>query len=154
MYLLDMNHCSFVFVQKDLQVIQKLESLDVGSEVTINSIIYGELELMIEKSERKRENRILFDEFIKRIRVYPIDKETARIYGKFHSEIFEKFAQKDKAKRRKFDIKEAGVQVHDLWIACTALQYGLIIVSEDSDFKVMNQVRNLSMECWKTYSQM
>lgn len=74
----------------------KLESLDVGSEVTINSIIYGELELMIEKSERKKENRILFNEFIKRIRVYPIDKETARIYGKFHSEIFEKFAKKIK----------------------------------------------------------
>jgi tRNA(fMet)-specific endonuclease VapC len=136
-----------------MQVIQRFESLvDTGSEVAINTIVYGEIELMIEKSEQKEENRALFNEFIKGIRIYPIDEETAKIYGKFHSEIFKKFAPKDRAKRRKFDIKEAGVKVHDLWIACTAIQHDLVIVSEDSDFKVMNQVRNLSMECWKTYS--
>ena len=91
----------------------------------------------------------MLNEFIKKLPVYSIDEETSKIYGKFHAEIFEKFAPKDRAKRRSFDIKDAGVRINDLWIA-SAIQHNLIIVSEDSDFRVMNQVRNLKIECWKT----
>ncbi len=150
MYLLDTNHCSFVLVQRDAQVIQKLESLSVDNEIAINTIVYGELMTMVEKSQRKQENLALLNAFIRRLRVYSIDEETSKIYGRFHAEIFDRFAPKDRAKRRNFDIKDAGVRINDLWIACTAIQYNLIIVSEDSDFRVMNQVRNLKLECWKT----
>lgn len=150
MYLLDTNHCSFVFAQRDAQVIQKLKLLSIDTEITINTIIYGELMLMIEKSQRKQENLVLLEAFVKRLRVYSIDEATSKIYGKFHAEIFDKFAPRDKAKRRKFDIKDAGVRINDLWIACTAIQHNLIVVSEDSDFRVMNEVRNLKLECWKT----
>lgn len=150
MYLLDTNHCSFVLVQRDVQVIQKLKSLSIDHEIAINTIVYGELMTMVEKSQRKQENLVLLNEFIKKLRVYSIDEETSKIYGKFHAEIFEKFAPKDRAKRRSFDIKDAGVRINDLWIACSAIQHNLIIVSEDSDFRVMNQVRNLKIECWKT----
>ena len=149
MYLLDTNHCSFVLVQIDVQVIQKLESLIVDTEIAINTIVYGELMTMVEKSQRKQENLALLDTFVKRLKIYPIDEETSKIYGKFHADIFDKFAPKDKVKRRNFDIKEAGVRINDLWIACTAIQHDLIIVSEDRDFRVMNQVRNLKLECWK-----
>ena len=149
MYLLDTNHCSFVLVQRDAQVIQKLESLIVDTEIAINTIVYGELITMVEKSQRKQENLALLDAFVKRLKIYPIDEETSRIYGQFHAEIFNQFAPKDKGKRRKFDIKDAGVRIHDLWIACTAIQHNLVIVSEDRDFRVMNQVRNLKLECWK-----
>jgi tRNA(fMet)-specific endonuclease VapC len=69
---------------------------------------------MIEKSQRKQENLILLDVFVKRLRVYSIDESTSKIYGKFHAEIFDKFAPRDKAKRRKFDIKDAGVRINDL----------------------------------------
>lgn len=151
MYLLDTNHCSFVLVQRDSQVIQKLESLLVDSEIAINTIIYGELMTMVEKSQRKQENLALLNVFTKRLRIYPIDEETSKIYGKFHAEIFDKFAPIDKAKRRNFDIKDIGVRINDLWIACTAIQHDLIIVSQDNDFSVMNQVRNLKLECWKTF---
>lgn len=150
MYLLDTNHCSFVFAQRDAQVIQKLKLLSIDTEIAINTIIYGELMLMIEKSQRKQENLVLLEAFVKRLRVYSIDEATSKIYGKFHAEIFDKFAPRDKAKRRKFDIKDAGVRINDLWIACTAIQHNLIVVSEDSDFRVMNEVRNLKLECWKT----
>jgi tRNA(fMet)-specific endonuclease VapC len=139
-----------VLVQRDAQVIQKLESLSVDNEIAINTIVYGELMTMVEKSQRKQENLALLNAFIRRLRVYSIDEETSKIYGRFHAEIFDRFAPKDRAKRRNFDIKDAGVRINDLWIACTAIQYNLIIVSEDSDFRVMNQVRNLKLECWKT----
>ena len=150
MYLLDTNHCSFISARKDAQVIQKLKSLPVDTEIAINSIIYGELVMMIEKSQRKEENRALLDSFVQRLRIHSMDKETSEIYGRFYAEIFDKFAPKDKTERRKFDIKEAGVQTHDLWIACTAIQHDLVLVSEDRDFQVMNQVKTLKLECWKT----
>jgi tRNA(fMet)-specific endonuclease VapC len=104
---------------------------------------------MVERSQRKQENLALLDAFIKRLRIYPIDEETSRIYGRFHADIFDKFAPKDKSKRRNYDIKEAGVRINDLWIACTAIQHDLIVVSQDRDFRVMHQVRNLKLECWK-----
>ena len=69
MYLVDTNHCSFAFAQRDAQVIQKLKSLSIDTEIAINTIIYGELMLMIEKSQRKQENLILLDVFVKRLRV-------------------------------------------------------------------------------------
>lgn len=152
MYLLDTNHCSFVFVQRDAQVIQRLKLviIDNENEIAINAIICGELMMMVEKSARKQENLVLLNAFLMRLKVYSIDEETSKIYGKFYAEIFDKFAPKDKAKRRNFKIKDAGVRTHDLWIACTAIQHNLIIVSEDTDFMVINQVRNLKLECWKT----
>ncbi|GAA6614701.1 type II toxin-antitoxin system VapC family toxin [Scytonema sp. NUACC26] len=149
MYLLDTNHCSFVLVQRDAQVIQTLNSLITDCEIAINTIVYSELVTMVEKSQRKEENFTLLNAFIKRLKVYSIDEETSKIYGKFHAEIFEMFAPVEKAKRRNFDIKDAGVRINDLWIACTAIQHNLIIVSEDRDFRVMNQVRSLQLECWK-----
>jgi tRNA(fMet)-specific endonuclease VapC len=140
-YLLDTNHCSFVLIQKNAQVIQKLDSLIVDYEIAINTIVYGELMTMVEKSQRKQENLALLNAFIKKLRVYSITEETSKIYGKFHAEIFDKFAPRDSAKRRKFDIKDAGVRINDLWIACTAIQHDLIIVSED--IAILNDLQTI-----------
>ncbi|MDF5739584.1 MULTISPECIES: type II toxin-antitoxin system VapC family toxin [unclassified Nostoc] len=149
-YLLDTNHCSFIIIQKDTNVINKLESLPKDTIIAINSIIYGELILMAEKSDNKKENTDLIESFAKNLVIHPIDQDTSKIYGKFHAEIFDKFAPKDKKDRRKFKIKDIGIYPNDLWIACTAIQYNLTIVSEDSDFKQMSTVRSLNLECWKS----
>lgn len=148
MYLLDTNHCSFAFAQKDEQVVQKIESLK--GQVFINTVIYAELRVMVEKSQYKQDNLILLNDFVSKLKICVIDEETAKIYGQFYAEIFDQFAPKEKAKRRKYDLKEAGVRVHDLWVACTAIQHDLVIVSEDRDFQIMTQVRPLQLECWKT----
>ena len=105
---------------------------------------------MVEKSQKRQENLTLLSAFVERLKVYSIDEGTSKIYGRFCAEIFDKFAPTNKAKRRNFDIKDAGVRINDLWVACTAIQYNLIIVSEDGDFRVMNRVRNLQLECWKS----
>ncbi|MFB2935251.1 PIN domain-containing protein [Aerosakkonemataceae cyanobacterium BLCC-F154] len=47
-------------------------------------------------------------------------------------------------------MEDAGVRLNDLWIACTAIQHNLTIVSEDSDFKQISKARQLNVECWKT----
>jgi tRNA(fMet)-specific endonuclease VapC len=149
-YLLDTNHCSFVLVQRDEEVIQKLESLIKTTEISINTIVYGELMTMVYKSQRKLENLTLLNSFSQKLRIYSVDEETSRIYGEFYAQIFDCYAPKDKAKRRNYDIKEAGVRINDLWIACTAIQDNLTIVSADSDFRIMSRVRSLKLESWKT----
>jgi tRNA(fMet)-specific endonuclease VapC len=138
-------------VQKDINCIQKLNSLPQGTEIFINAIIYGELILMAEKSKQKTENLAIVNRFTQSLtNIQPIDDETSKIYGQFHAEIIDTFAPKDKKERRKFKIQDAGIHSNDLWIACTAIQYDLTIVSQDNDFKQMSKVRPLKIECWKS----
>ncbi|BAZ28716.1 hypothetical protein NIES4074_11500 [Cylindrospermum sp. NIES-4074] len=151
MYLLDTNHCSFIIVQKDITCITKLTSLPKGTEIFINAIIYGELLLMAEKSQKREENLEIINLFTQSLtKILPIDEETSKIYGQFHAEIINAFAPKDKKQQRKFKIQDAGIHSNDLWIACTAIQHNLTIVSEDSDFQQMNKVKSLKLECWKS----
>lgn len=151
MYLLDTNHCSFIIVQKDVNCIDKLTSILQETEIFINAIIYGELILMAEKSQQKTENLEIINLFTQSLtNIHPIDEETSKIYGQFHAEIIDNFAPKDKKEKRKFKIQDAGIHSNDLWIACTAIQYDLIIVSQDNDFKQMSKVRPLKLECWKS----
>ncbi|MBN4003760.1 PIN domain-containing protein [Nostoc sp. LPT] len=37
---------------------------------------------------------------------------------------------------------------NDLWIAATALRHSLILVTSDSDFQRMRQVRKFPVESW------
>ncbi|WP_460200559.1 PIN domain-containing protein, partial [Scytonema sp. NUACC21] len=61
---------------------------------------------------------------------------------------FNQFAPKEKSKRRKTKITDLGFDENDLWIAAVALQHGLTVVSADSDFQRIQQVRALSTESW------
>lgn len=79
-----------------------------------------------------------------------MDRETADIYGQFNAEIIEHFGPKEKSKRRKTRIENLGIGENDLWIAAIALRNGLTIVSADSDFQRMGEVRELAVESWLT----
>lgn len=149
MYLLDTNHCSDILTNRNTNVISKLRQLPRECPISINTIVYGELMLMVEKSERKLENLVLLNSFLKLVRIYKMDEGTAILYGNLHAEIFRKFASKDRAKRRRFNIKNFGIHNHDLWIACTAIQHNLTLVSSDSDFTRILEVRGLKLETWR-----
>jgi tRNA(fMet)-specific endonuclease VapC len=62
--------------------------------------------------------------------------------------VFNYFAPKDKSKRRNFSIENLGFSDHDLWIAATAIQHNLTLVSADSDFQRIHQVQPFSLESW------
>jgi tRNA(fMet)-specific endonuclease VapC len=86
--------------------------------------------------------------FLDTIGLYRIDEETAIIYSRLKIAIFNQFAPKDQAKRRKTSIQTLGFGDNDLWIAATALQHNLILVSADSDFSRIQQVCPLTLESW------
>ena len=146
MYLLDTNHCSAIILGQP-NVIQRIN--EVGEDNIFTCVIVqGELTFMMEKSKRRETNLAQLAKFLEDIRIYRVTKETATIYGQLKAALFNQFAPKEKSKRRKTKITNLGFDENDIWIAAIALQNNLTIVSKDSDFLRIQQVRTLSLESW------
>jgi tRNA(fMet)-specific endonuclease VapC len=146
MYLLDTNHGSRI-ISDDRQVIQAaLNHRDEG--VAISVITQGELMFMAERSERKVENITCVQSFLESFDVYPISPAISDTYASLKAKLLDTFGPQDKAKRRKIRIQAIGFDDNDLWIAATAIQYNLTLVSADSDFDRIQQVTALQVETW------
>jgi tRNA(fMet)-specific endonuclease VapC len=146
MYLLDTNHCSSL-MDGVPSVVQRLREVDETNVATC-VIVCGELTDMAYRSERVQGNVTKVSGFLTAIGVYTISQQTAEIYGRLKSDAFMRFGPKEKAKRRHFTLGQMGVGENDLWIAAIALQHGLTIVSADSDFARLQQIRPFLMENW------
>ena len=64
------------------------------------------------------------------------------IYAKLKAKIMDKFAPKERNKRRKTKITDLGIGENDLWIAATAIENNLIVVYRISKFQI-NKVKNI-----------
>jgi tRNA(fMet)-specific endonuclease VapC len=117
-------------------------------QLATSVIVAGELRFMAQNSQQKTANLIKINSFLQRINLYGIDKETTEIYGDFKSELIKHFGPKEKIKRSTTQLNTIGISENDLWIAATALRHSLIIVSCDSDFERMRQVREITWESW------
>jgi tRNA(fMet)-specific endonuclease VapC len=146
MYLLDTNHCSRAILG-DSQILSRLNTIN-NDLVATCVISQGELIYVAERSQRKETNLILVQSFFQNIYIYNIDQTTATLYGQLKASLFKKFAPKEKSKQRKTKIVDLGFDENDLWIAAIACQHNLIVVSADSDFQRIQQVKTLSVESW------
>lgn len=146
MYLLDTNHCSQAILG-NTNVLLRLEYIE-NSVITTCAIVQGELIDMAERSQRKESNLVLINRFLTGIYIHNVDGFTATIYGQLKAALFNQFAPKEKSLRRKTKITDLGFDENDLWIAAVALQHGLTVVSADSDFQRIQQVRTLTIESW------
>lgn len=146
MYLLDTNHCSRI-IQGDATVLHRLR--EKGNTIVATSVIVvEELVFMAENSQQKTANFKVVQAFVESIDIHQIDKNIAEIYGQFKAEIISRFGFREKSRRRTTRIEELGVSDNDLWIAATAIRHNLTIISADSDFQRMQQVRAFPLECW------
>ena len=146
MYLLDTNHCSFILEGEAAAIenFRRRANLTIATSV----IVAGELKFMVQNSQRQAANSIKIQAFLQRLEVYPIDLEIANIYGEFKAELIREFGPKDRSRRKTTRLVELGISENDLWIAATAIRHSLIVVSCDSDFERMRQVREFSLESW------
>jgi tRNA(fMet)-specific endonuclease VapC len=145
-YLLDTNHCSQLIMQNPV-LLDQLSQHQQEQLVTC-AIVQGELVDMVERSQQKDPNRRLVQQFLANIQVYPVTPAIADIYGNLKARIFDHFAPKDKAQRRRFHLKDLGFSDNDLWIAATAMHHDLILVSRDSDFTRLQTVLPFPLESW------
>lgn len=146
MYLLDTNHCSYI-INNTPSVVSVLRSR-ASSDIGISIITYGELLYMTEKSERKAQNLAAVNGFLVSVDLYFIDEETAILYSQLKTAVFNQFAPKDQRKRRSMSVGDLGFDDHDLWIAATAIQHSLVVVSADSDFSRIQQAQPFPLESW------
>ena len=146
MYLLDTNHCSNIILGNTF-ILNYLADID-NALIATCVVVQGELVDMAERSQRKENNLVLVERFLKGLYIYHIDKTTATIYGQLKALLFNKFAPKERNKRRKTKMLDLGFDENDLWIAAIALQHNLTIVSADSDFSRMQPAKQLSVESW------
>lgn len=150
---MDTNIIEYWFNQNRPQhaaVVARREALPPDAPIFISAVTLGEIEYGYQCQEPRDEKRELeFRTFVwnKNPLVLAVDQHTAEPYGKLRAAIFERFAPKelrrkikrpcqltDKASATSLDIDE-----NDLWIAAQAIQYNLVLVTNDR----MHHIRSL-----------
>lgn len=127
-FLLDSNVIVAAF-EEDLEVTQRLAATP-SDLLFIPAVALGELYFGAMKSRRVNANRQRLEEFVAASNVLPVDAATARIYGEV---------------RERLRSIGRPIPENDLWIAATALQSGLALVTRDSHFEHVN---GLKIERW------
>jgi tRNA(fMet)-specific endonuclease VapC len=125
-YLLDTNIVIAFFAQEP-GIVQAVSQV---SQVSVPSIVLGELYFGAMRSGRVAENLTRVDDLAQRVAIVPCDAETAKHYG-----------------RIKQDLHARGrpLPENDIWIAAVAIQRGLTLVSRDRHFQ---DVAALQLERW------
>ena len=123
-YLLDTN-IAIAILEKKIDFRGRL-----GAEGLLNTTVLGELFFGAEKSRRVLENLERL-QYLKT--VFPVlacDAETARHYGRI---------------RNALRIKGRPIPENDIWIAASALQHGLTLVTRDGHFEYVD---GIDIETW------
>ncbi len=116
------------FLNGDRAVVSRVLALP---EIFLSAVVVvGELLFGAENSTRPLQNIPRYLEFIETCIVVPLDRKTAVIY-----------AQTRLALKR----KGRPIPMNDVWIAAQCLEYGWILVTDDTDFSYVDE---LVVECW------
>ena len=129
-YLLDTNICIYIIKKKPLQVIQKLQSLDI-SDVAISSITLSELEYGVSKSAAVEKNKLVLTQFLAPIETISFDDKAAEIYGNIRA-----------------DLERKGTPIGplDTLIGAHALSLGYTLVTNNT--KEFERILNIELENW------
>jgi tRNA(fMet)-specific endonuclease VapC len=102
-------------------------ALREAEEVCLTVIVLGELRAGFLRGSRVRRNEEQLRDFLSqpRVRVLDLDQETSERYAVIRN-----------------DLRRRGTPVaaNDLWIAASAFQHGLRVLTTDGDFKLIPQV--------------
>jgi tRNA(fMet)-specific endonuclease VapC len=118
--LLDTN-AYVAFKRDDPNVVELLRLAD---EVVVSTVVLGELLAGFAAGQREPRNREELAQFLAspRVLVVPVDEGTADCYAR----VFALLRRKGRP-----------IPVNDLWIAATALQHGLLLITYDEHFEAI-----------------
>ncbi len=99
-----------------------------ADEIYLGPVVTGELLYGFGQGRYSLRNRQVLQEFLSRPRVVPlgIDQETAECYAKIRAAL------------RK---QGSPIPTNDMWIAASAMQFGLAVLTSDRHFEQVPQVR-------------
>ena len=129
-YLLDTSICIYIIKKKPLQVIQKLQSLDI-SDVGISSITLSELEYGIAKSSQPEKNKIALTKFLAPIDILDFGDQAAQSYGQIRA-----------------TLEEQGRTIGPLDTLIAAHAYTLECTLVTNNIKEFDRVNNLKLQNW------
>jgi tRNA(fMet)-specific endonuclease VapC len=98
-----------------------------ASEVVLTPVVLGELRAGFLSGGQRNQNEKKLAQFLElpRVTVVPMGEETSHCYAVI-----------------KTALKKAGspIPINDVWIAASAMQYGLTVVTTDKDFERVPQI--------------
>ncbi len=101
--------------------------VQIADTIYFNPVVLGELKSGFLRGRKKGENEELLAQFLNSPRVFPvpIDEETSDRYAVIRN-----------------SLREAGTPIptNDIWIAATAMQYGLTVATTDPHFQKVTQI--------------
>ena len=100
-------------------------------QIYTSSVVLGELHVGINRVSNKAKHLKKLTEFLELCSILDIDSDTATHYGRCKALLFK---------------KGKPIPSNDVWIAATALQHGLTLVSNDKHFK---EIEVLDLVSWK-----
>ncbi|MBD2859593.1 type II toxin-antitoxin system VapC family toxin [Spongiibacter sp. KMU-158] len=130
MYMLDTNICIYIIKKQPPSVLQKFESLPIGS-VVMSLVTYGELEYGALKSNNSEKALNVLEELSNYIPVLPVGVDVAKAYASI---------------RAGLEAKGTPIGNNDLWIAAHAKALGHTLVS--NNIKEFERVSELKLENW------
>jgi tRNA(fMet)-specific endonuclease VapC len=103
------------------------EAIQSADSISVNPIVLGELQAGFQHGRHSDKNRKTLKQFLAspRVRVVAMDEETAERYAVILNALW---------------TVGRPIPTNDLWIAATAMQYGLTILTTDAHFKHVVQV--------------
>lgn len=104
-----------------------LRQIQEASEIYLNPVVLGELRAGFLKGSRLERNLAELDEFLAgpRVRVVVMDEDTASRYA---------------AILRFLQDHGTPIPTNDIWIAASAMQHGLTVVTTDGHFRRIPQI--------------
>lgn len=129
-YLLDTNICIYLRRGRPKSVLQRFARL-VAGEAAMSVVTYGELAFGVEKSQRRAEAEVGFQQLREVIQVLPLPQGAGRAYGTL---------------RAKLEFEGRTLGSNDLWIAAHAVEAKLILVTNNE--REFVRVPNLTIENW------
>lgn len=125
-FLLDTN--AIIALQREDDALKNL--LATASDVFIPVIAVGELYYGAYKSQRIEANRQQVAQFVAKRVLLPMDALTGDVYGQI---------------KQLLRAKGRPIPENDIWIAALAIQYDLILLTDDAHF---SEVDNLNWQRW------
>lgn len=103
------------------------DAIQSADSISVTPIVLGELEAGFRNGRHSEKNRKILKQFLAspRVQIVTIDEETSERYAVIVNALW-------KVGRP--------IPTNDLWIAASAMQYGLAIVTTDAHFKHVAQV--------------